>query len=850
MVRTSRSSVATTVAPASMDDIDLDVMFAADGDALFEGLDIDLDMDDITSGGGKNGTLDTSSTSNTPTYSRGVVSRPPSQTRPKSPQDINGHDGLSHTRRKTKRKAKTPAFFEDEDDDYDELPANKKKRKPNTGTTVPSKKRPTAKIKQDDASTVLVKPPAATSKSKSKSSKTASAGMPPPLARNGPWLPTSSSSGNSSNTGSQNVATVGQFGNRQKRPSGTLFPSLPKSASVAVAPNHGGRMINKLPLARSVSETSIKSKASAQSKKWTEMQIESSYCGLKPSSTHFYPFMPALPLEPVLKSRKLFGSVDRIHTSLVSYIHPHPHTTPQNSSGIVPAKEIEPLFHLLREAFKEEKVGANTSRLETIGISIAELRKTIAGMDTNQIAIDWYGVCGLLQRQHDFLKQNCENMEKWCHDNFSKEDYAEVYVPSTDNRKDNHVVAPISVLKTFTKREIKVKIASAGLKDAKMPAFAIALLPPQYLPNEIIPPEWKEIKTTTAKKKTHSVSDSAQQDGRSSDLTAQSSKLKPSQPLSYANMKPPRRRRNVAEMIARSARELSKAHSLRTETRRRTIERREVELQKYASDNTFVIHTAGMWKWIELSGFFGDVPMSEIQDRLQYVHPKHIPVSDDAVDRSTLINQPQIVSAPGEGVHANIEKETVFDRLQSLLIEIDSNDSNDIDERLEDLEIEETHEVCNVVEYVDISALTLEERSCLVLRSFGFSDLFTSDDNCIVRLHENKMRPKLLRGADTQLKNGQNRQETRNEQVCDNLDDVIATMNSELAHVEELNSGRIRHLKSVSSRYQLSKQNDQQKSDCEARLIAKYQLLMRKSKEQKAKFGATVKKDDSLALPW
>ena len=837
-----------------MDDIDLDVMFAADGDALFDGLDIDLDMDDITGGtvGGNSGSgaLDASNRSSSSSFSRRAVNRPPPPTLPTSPNVENGDDDLSRTRRKAKRKAKTPAFFEGDDDDYYDAPTSKKKRKATStskavaANAALSKKKTTAKVTQDDISLslpVVVKSPPVISKGKNKAAKSSTTGMPPPVARTGPWVPTSSS-GN----GAQNVAAVGQFGNRQKqRASGTSFPSLPKGSGVpapgVASTNQGGRIINKLPLSRTTIETSTKNKSSSQQR--PIFKAESTYCGLQPSPTHFYPFMPALPTEPVLKSRKVYGSIDRIHTSLVGYLH----TPPTTSSGIKHAKEHEPLFLLLQEAFKEEKSVAAALRLESIGISIGELRQTITSMDKNRIISDWYGVCSLIKRQHDFLKQNCDNMERWCRDNFSKEDFAEVFAPSK-KRKENEVAATFSILKTFTKREIKVRISFAGMKDPKMPAFIVAVLPPLFLPNDLTTKDETETKqpSNTKKKSQAPSSLTSLQDGRVPDLIFPSSKANPPLPLSYANMKPPRRRKNVAEMITRTARELSKIQSLRIENTRKTIDRQEAELQKISSqDNAQGIHTAAMWKWVELSGFFNDFSAKDVDDSLQDIRSIAVPAVTGTED-----DQTQSILKLGKGDDESADDATVYDRLQSLLVDVHFQDDNTSDCSTEGMDYgdENINEICNITEFVDMSSLALEERSCIILRNFGFTNVHTTEDIELPVDSTESTSLKKFKHSEHQNKKGQ-RQASAAKQ-SDDLDDVIASMKSELAHLEEINDERITYLESAAFQYRRLRQNKALQSERETGLIAKCQQLMRKSKELKAKSVATIKKDDSLALPW
>jgi hypothetical protein len=84
----------------------------------------------------------------------------------------------------------------------------------------------------------------------------------------------------------------------------------------------------------------------------------------------------------------------------------------------------------------------------------------------------------------------------------------------------------------------------------------------------------------------------------------------------------------------------------------------------------------------------------------------------------------------------------------------------------------------------------------------------------------------------------------------DLVDDVIAAMKEDLKEVEDLNGRRVAFLEKIARFSSRSIQDKQQRSEREASLIAKCQLLLRKAKELKAKSGLANRKDDSLALPW
>jgi hypothetical protein len=330
----------------ALDNIDLDDMFADDGDALFDGLDIDLDMDDIA------GSSD---------LSRSALSSGPATSRPSAPpatavaaasalhstRSILGEEehsvGSSRTRRKTKRKAKTPAFFEDADDEpytnHHHTPAPKKRKTSKTSAASAKKKTAksstaatTASMESAAASALSAKPPPhAALANKAKSAKLAVA-MPPPPPSSQPLAR------GQSTPGSYVVAAAGQFGGRQKR-GGSSF-ALPKStlnhtSTGAAAATVAAMNKNKLPFARATSDLSgskaslnhgrsTASSLSALSSSAAAAAAESSsssghpfrpslpqntFCGISPSNALFYPFMQALPSDLTIKSRKVYPAI-------------------------------------------------------------------------------------------------------------------------------------------------------------------------------------------------------------------------------------------------------------------------------------------------------------------------------------------------------------------------------------------------------------------------------------------------------------------------------------------------------------------------------------------------------------
>ena len=126
MVRTSRGSAPAANVDA-LDNLSLDI-FGDQGDALFDGIDVDLDgIDELMGGDGDPDTHDQSSP---------AARLPMPLPAPAAP--------APGSRRTTTRKSKTPAFLEDaaDEDFLDEpAPATKKKRKKSKATTSSSKKK-------------------------------------------------------------------------------------------------------------------------------------------------------------------------------------------------------------------------------------------------------------------------------------------------------------------------------------------------------------------------------------------------------------------------------------------------------------------------------------------------------------------------------------------------------------------------------------------------------------------------------------------------------------------------------------------------------------------------------------
>ena len=98
-----------------------------------------------------------------------------------------------------------------------------------------------------------------------------------------------------------------------------------------------------------------------------------------------------------------------------------PTSTPSNTS------ETDGLYRLLSadldQLGNDRNTVANDQRRANLGHAIANARVTVSQADKSQLSKSLRAVCFLLKRQYDFLNQSNANMERWCQDTFSPQDF-------------------------------------------------------------------------------------------------------------------------------------------------------------------------------------------------------------------------------------------------------------------------------------------------------------------------------------------------------------------------------------------------------------------------------------------
>lgn len=506
MARTSRPAASNNV--AALDNIDLDDMFNEDADDLFEGL-IDMDnMDDEMDSPAAPPAAGpqhhkASASSASSTNKKSKSNRLPSSTA--APEAPVPATSIPGASVATGRsRRKTKRKVMDEDDDDSyEEPAPSKKRK-----------RPTKKKAQPK-----------------KSSDT-----PPPPTSILPSLP-------------------------KHKPTTTTSATLPKTTLMKTGgPAHKATGIPTQPPIPNNGHT-LKRKAPPRSSLMT-----TEYCGLSPSNTVFYPFLD-LPNEFLLKSKKPFQTIDKLHTAFQSQLQQQQQQQASGTAPNPPRPENDPIVRLLQDG----KLDAST-----VARAVAAMRANITPTSTS--LADWCNVAKVLQRQHDFLNQSAANMQAWCRNNFNDEEYADVYS---------------DILRTFQTPNIKVKVLVG--KD-KNKTLLPAILPPYIV---------RRTTTTTTTTTTHRPTP-----------TTKASRPKPAPavpppPTPYAHLcSAAARRKAIADRLSQVA--PTAAVTAVTLPPRPLL--------------PSMPTTMSMWKWLEQSGYWG---MGEAAAKAARVEPWKLPESTD-----------------------------------------------------------------------------------------------------------------------------------------------------------------------------------------------------------------------------
>jgi hypothetical protein len=776
----------------ALDALDLDDMFADDGDMLFEGFDIDLDgMGDLT--GPKASPTGAAAAAM-------LAASPPKRTggpktrRPPPPDEV---DAATTGKRKTKRKSKSPALWEDESADG-AAPAPKKRRSAKSATAAKG----AAAQKGTAATKGKTKKETAASKKKKAAAAAANAATALPASN----IP-------------KGVAAAGRFGKR-----GSGVASAAKGAKVA----KGGKTKVKR---TSTSESTLPAGASVEAPSTlVPPKQESTFCGLHPSSTIFYPFMEALPPEPSLKARKNYPAIDKLFSTFSSALNHTP------EGPIDPALYDTAIFKLLLGTFEmseKDKANFTEEKRKSLAAAIPKVKEYISShTDKQKLVADLFALCNLLQRQHSFLKQNLQNMERWCKNNFSPADYDATYKdpePGTESTRK-------SWINSLNKPLLGVRIVCAGFKPPASAKDGNKLM--CMLPISVLSKKAQNAAAAKAKKRKSDASSSGA--ASKSDLTAASEKAV-AKKVKYADAKPAQRRQRLLDEILNKARLLESASAAKSETKLKELTKRAAEVEKLVQDDSIPnIHTSLMWQWLETAGYFAsDFDPVEVRELLQTVWTPQ-------VDRNTELRKvPTVI----KGVQVKEDEEpapsskSLFHRLQSLLVDENESDlESDVDIGSDDDDdssveswgfIDQTDDDGKMDQQpmADLSALTIEERTFVTLRHLGLiqQPLYPSVKfECAVDDNGDRDEEKF--------------------QESQEFPDVIEAMAEDLNRLSTLNNSRVAFLQATSQKMHARLKSQKRLDDESTVLNTKCQALMKKAKESKSKKSKAKK--DELNLPW
>ena len=821
MARTSRGEPGSNV--AALDNLDLDDMFTAGGDALFEGLDLDMaNMDDIANNNSNNNATN-STTQAAATLSPSADSHAP--------------------RRKTKRKTTAPTFFDDLDDDYTDEPAKKKKRTSKGAAT----KR--GKGKKGAAETTTT--PKGGSTKKTKNSKT----IPPQGPPNAGAVMTPPA-----------VAAAGQFGGRQKKVLGSKAAKGKGTKAKAIAKSRQS-------LSSPFSTTPVNAALSTTLEQNKALNYQSLFCGLSPSNTMFYPFLPSLPQEVALKNRKLYTLLERVHSSFVQQLAhggagASTPTTPR-AEGVTAASEDEPIFKLTQEAFKDDKNAPSSfsaaDRVQVIGAAIGAVRKTISLFDKAKLAQDLLAVCALLRRQHDFVKQNNANMERWCRSNYNDEDFSAVYHDGKKKRKGTSSTLALdenghgdSVLSTFRVPVLKVKIRCTGFKDPK--TALVALLPPDLSRVTILKSGtlMSGAGAGAAAVKGVSIHGAGGFGATQAGSTAFD--------VGYSFQPPHKRRKAVSALLARVAQSLESRRYLAVERGRQAISVQEKRRKDVVDDSDSpAIHTAGMWKYIQESGYFEDtITDADLQERINAIQAMNAPPTNSSVVPFT-----EVLGSQRDGD----DDESVTTRLIGLLVDEgesagDESEVNEDDDDVDSVDDSVSDDASN--DALDLSDLTRDERVQIHLQMIGLgsvqllyrtpgeSERKSSGSLERLSINEKETPMDLNKATDSSESVSQGVPQlvkpeaaTPETEQGDSVDAVLDAMVHDLERTNDLILARADFARKLARLRLETPQAATRRKQREAAALARITALLKRNKEAKAKAGKSKsKQDDDLKLPW
>ena len=758
-----------------MDDLNLDNLFG--GDDLFGGLDeIDLDgFDDISSlggsarrRGGRSGGfgfggvggptdgLAAAVAAPPPVYddmSFDLSAAAPSIYRPASlsPQSFPSVDqrlSPNHDRdltasgstKKSQRKRKAKKFLED-DDDGDDL----------SSISIGMGTKSTKAANKAKAFAASSTSPIA------ESSEASPQMMPPPLPRPG--------------QSGVNVAYLQGSAVFESGQSGQTTPPSKKSKSKSKKRHSATKAGEGSP-----SDAQVATSTSASS------AMDPMHCGLDPNTTLFYPFMP-LPAEVAMRRlQKNFPGLEKIHVHLMrtsDAVAPGKSAAAMNgateTATSVSDDNNNPLFRLfvdhlgaldaLQSSSKAAAVATSSADGSTetqappgpeeLNINIykhlGEARKEISGINNTQLRDEVMKVLLLTRRQSNFLSTSIFNMDTWCKEHLSEIEYEEGFVdetPGTDRHSKQGAPQPgnvLPVLSSMTPMFVNIRVKCKGFRESASQTARLSggpLVAQLPIHPDVAHGPGSAGTTPPSKRRRKSSSGIASMPSH----------------VSYEFLTIPERRRLVARAISTQAFEL--------EDRQKEVMSKRGAFRKESSDKIAQIikddpvqicHTTTLWQIMKHSPYIFDITEEDVREGLAEVwqpelgsremHWGEIPAVRIFRSHPSRKRKREEVGQKKES-EDKLPPTKLFDRLQSLLVDVGSDDDEDNGANPDpDINVNPNGREDSFVNtasffvsdpnrepplstfakrsgdtLLDLSKLTLDQRAYLQLRALGLAD--------------------------------------------------------------------------------------------------------------------------------
>lgn len=319
------------------------------------------------------------------------------------------------------------------------------------------------------------------------------------------------------------------------------------------------------------------------------------------------------------------------------------------------------------------------------------------------------------------------------------------------------------------------------------------------------------------------------------------------------SVSPSQRRELLASEISSTLSKLENARLTQQWTRARKLQVQMKALQSVYKDDIDIVpdmcNTIGMWRWMEHTNYFKDIEgeeevYQELKDCLHERKEEEMFESKGRISEegtlwgSTQLSDPRRVSTSsssmdgneddrkdGDGLRHDIEPTPLFDRLQSLLVEVDGSDDedDDDDDGIASLPQFSSDQFINGpagdnhkgdMKLIDVSALTLDQRTYIQLRAAGLID--------------SKIPPSSV------LKGASNAAASTSEKEGESIDLILKKMKIRLSHLQsDSNNSKVTALQRMALCHVEQAPERKQREREEDSILTKYKQLQKSQKEQK-----------------